>query len=352
MVVIHVAHIDTNIIGGVQKAVPQIVAAQVKYASVALINIEGSNLDGIQMLPYKGKFDKLDFPTPFNEPDLVVFHELYRFQFIKMYKSLKKAKIPYIIIPHGSFSKQAQKRKAVKKFMANILFFNAFVNSAEAIQYLSENEEQMSDFKKKSFVCPNGTTVPENVEKDFSHNRVKFIYIGRLEIKTKGLDLLMEAAYNIRDFLRNNRATIEIYGPEYNDERKKLKKIIEKRKMSDIISVGKEKIGKEKTEVLLSADYFIQASRTEGLPMGPLEALSYGLPCIVTEGTGLGELIEENKIGFCCETSADGISKAIKAAIEKRNNIEEMSAKAVFFIKNNFDWDVIAKKAINIYEKI
>lgn len=44
--------------------------------------------------------------------------------------------------------------------------------------------------------------------------------------------------------------------------------------------------------VLLQTDLFIQTSRHEGMPMGLLEALSIGVPCLVTVGTSLGHIIK------------------------------------------------------------
>ena len=103
MVIVHVAYIDTGIIGGVQHVVPQIIKAQAKYASVALVNRKGDSFKGIQNILFNGEFNEKKFPAPFDKPDLVVFHELYRFQFIKIYKYLKIEKIPYIIIHMDRF---------------------------------------------------------------------------------------------------------------------------------------------------------------------------------------------------------------------------------------------------------
>ena len=45
--------------------------------------------------------------------------------------------------------------------------------------------------------------------------------------------------------------------------------------------------GKVKEKVLLDNDFFILTSRLEGHPMALIEALSYGLPCLVTQGSRL-----------------------------------------------------------------
>ena len=45
--------------------------------------------------------------------------------------------------------------------------------------------------------------------------------------------------------------------------------------------------GDNKVKVLLDTDIFILTSRYEGMPMGVLEAWSYGIPCILSDGTNM-----------------------------------------------------------------
>ena len=86
MVIIHIANIDKSILGGVQVAVPQMIRAQAKYATVGCINTHGDTFDGVQMLAYDGKLDLSKLASPFDRPDLVVIHEVYRFEFIAVYE--------------------------------------------------------------------------------------------------------------------------------------------------------------------------------------------------------------------------------------------------------------------------
>lgn len=351
MVIIHIANIDTSLIGGVQFAVPKMVKAQSQYADVCLLNTHGDIIDGIQTIKYDGKFDNIDkFPKPYNNPDVIVFHEVYRFEYISMYKKLVNLGIPYVIIPHGCFSKKAQQKKRIKKAVANIVFFNSFIKNARLIQYLSNNEQKMSAFKKyPSLVMSNGVYIPIEKKSSFCKSDIKFIYIGRLEIHIKGLDLLLAAIKKSELLLRQSCATFEIYGPDYNGSHETLTKMINELNIGDLVRLDKEKMGIEKQRILLSATCFIQTSRTEGLPLGPLEALSYGLPCIVTHGVGLGRIIESYGAGYQSENTVNGISESIELFIQNIDKLEMMSQSAVCLIKQNFDIDVIARKTVDEY---
>ena len=350
MVLIHIANIDTSVIGGVQTAVPQMIRAQSQFATVGFINIHGEEIDGVRMLELGESLDFSSLPAPFDRPDLVIFHEVYRYKYTKICKILNKNHIPYIVLPHGCLSREAQKRKFLKKFVANALFFKRFLKSAAAIQYLSENEAGLSAFKKyPSFISGNGIRVPNVRKSEFFRSGVRFVYIGRLEIVTKGLDLLIEAVKKCAAAMRAQGASLEIYGPDYGGEHAVLRQMAKRCGVCDLVTVGDRKIGIEKEEILLASDCFIQASRTEGLPMGPLEALGYGLPCIITHGATLAEIVNSYGAGIPAETSSDGIARAILEFLDSKKNIEVMSGAAVRLIEEQYHVDRVAERAVQIY---
>lgn len=353
MVIIHIANIDTDVIGGVQVAVPKMVRAQSKYADIGLINTSGKAVDGVRELHFGEKPDIAALPEPFNKPDIIIFHEVYRFEYIGIYRAAAAANIPYIIIPHGCLSKTAQHKKFLKKLAANILYFNRFISSARAIQYLSENEKNMSFFSKCTFfVSGNGVAIPHKRKTAFSDCGIKFVYIGRLEVHIKGLDLMLKAMKKCERFLRQKNAVLMIYGPDYSGSHYQISRMTEKLGISDLVLLGREKLGTEKEEILLSSDCFIQTSRTEGLPLGPLEALAYGIPCIVTEGVGLGDIIERFGVGIKCKTDVDSIADGIKRFITEFDNVKSMSDSAVKLIKEQFDTDMIAEKTVEEYRSM
>ena len=350
MVIIHIAHIDPTILGGVQVAVPQMIRSQSQYATVGLMNTFNSSIADVHMLPYN---EHLQFTPPFNDPDLIVFHEVYHPKFIKLYKMAQHIGIPYIVVPHGCLSEQAQKRKRFKKIIGNYCFFNSYIASSKAIQYLSKNERDMSIFKDKCcLISGNGITLPSQYKSVFSKTNVLFTYIGRLEVRTKGLDLLINAVAECQNLMRTHNAQVAIYGPDTLNERRELISLIEATNIADIIKLYGPVTGTKKREILLSSDCFLQTSRTEGLPMGTIEAMSYGIPCIATQGVGLGNLISSYGAGVSCETSAYGIASAIRTFLESSDKWESMSLAAHVLAKENFDSCKIAKYAIEEYAHI
>lgn len=194
--------------------------------------------------------------------------------------------------------------------------------------------------------------MPDSKKAVFSSKGLTFLYIGRLELSIKGLDIMMEAVAKEKEFLKEKGCTFSLYGPDYQGRFENLETVISKLNIGDIVKLHHQIIGKKKENVLLNADVFVQTSRTEGMPMGILEALSYGVPCIVTEGTTLAEKINEHDAGWGVETSIEGVALALRKAVEERATLMEKSKNAVDFVEKEFCWDSIAKETLEKYKNM
>lgn len=353
MVILNISYMVGSLYRGVDVVVPMHVQGQSKYAQVGLLNIKDIEISNIDNLfKYEKNFDIKKLPAPFNKPDLVVFHELYRVEYLKIYKNLLKNKIPYVIVPHGELRKEAQSQKRIKKLVANFLLFNRFIKKSKGIQCLSQKELENTKFKKYKFIGTNGVNVPDVYKKEFKNEIVNLIYIGRLDIHVKGLDLLLKAIKLVKEVQNEKSFRLNIYGPSVLNRYERIESLIDEYDLKEVINLNHEVSGKEKVDKLLENDIFIQTSRHEGMPMGILEAMSYGLPCIVTEGTTLRSFIEDSDAGWGAETDENSIANAIIKAIEEKKTLKQKSVNARKVIIENFSWEIIGKQTIEKYKEL
>lgn len=359
--ILHVLFVSNNRTSGVRNVVPKHLEFQSKFADVALLNCNDSEVEEaknkynvFKLKDIKeGKICNLN--SPFNKPDLVVFHAIYYPQYIDLYKQCVKSDIPYIVIPHGSLTKQAQKQKWIKKIPANILLFNGFIRKAKAIQFLTEGEMNKSIKYKSYIIDGNGielSTTKKIYNNDSTSKSFKIVYVGRYDTYTKGLDLIINATISIKEFCRANNIKVIMYGNDYRGRLQKIRKLINNGDVSDIIEINGPIWDKEKIKKLCESDVFIHPSRTEGQPVGLMEAIDVGIPCIATMETNFGNVIKEYGLGWVPETNSKGIACAIMEAYNSKNSLKDISSKEIKYALDNFEWNNVAKKTINDYRGI
>lgn len=352
-------------IGGSQSvgptySIPAQIGAQSRYDNVFWYNSVKCKTDIFRNLPFYHDIsdydisDIKDLPKPFDDPDLVVFELVYNLAKCPLRKSVMESNIPYIIVPRSNLTKQAQKKKQIKKIIGNMLIFNRFVKRAAAVQYLTKKEEEDSSPKwnYNHFIISNGIDLKKEVKKEFSKDGIEAVYIGRLEPYQKGLDLLIKACGELQDILRKNCFLLKLYGTVKKEAvLTKINQMIVEEGINDFVSLHQAVYDERKKAVLLNADVFIMTSRFEGQPMGLLEAVSYGLPCVVTEGTYMMNDIHEYNSGWGCETTVKGIKEALIAMIKEQTCFAEKSNNAIK-LAEKYSWDSIAEKSHEEYMRL
>lgn len=358
MIILHVACLTNNKSVGPNINVPKNVVYGNKFEQVALYNCnDNSNLIDIptEKIFTTKQYDSIcKLPEPYNKPDIVVFHSIYILKFLSISKYLNNNNIPYIIVPRGSLTLNAQKKKRIKKMLGN-LFFSRFISNAVAINFLTQNEYEESkyfDFKDY-FILGNGMNL-KPIKRDYKIKHSQFIvtFIGRIEWYHKGLDLLIEAINLGKEFFTKNHFIFNLYGPDDWGSIDKLNNMIKKYEIDNLVKINEPVFGKEKENILLNSDLFIHTSRLEGQPSSVIEAMSYGIPVIVTPGTNLIDIVKNNNLGFITDYTPKMIMETLINAYQNKTKFNDIGNEEIKYIKNNFDWNVIVKKNIEKYKKI
>lgn len=359
MNILYISHLIDTISAGPNYSVPAQIKAQAKYDNVFWWNltdavqefwVDTGLFHGIKDFPVKNIHC---LPKPFHHPDLVIFESFYYIDDVKIAAQCRKLQIPYIIVPRSAFTWQGQKKKRIKKAVANLFLFRRMACKAVAIQYLTKKEQADSGraWNTKSFVMPNGIAPVEISRECRGKSKIRGVYIGRFDFYQKGLDLLLEACKNLKEKLIEHDITITLYGPERLGCRKEFIASVKENKLEKILCVSGGVFGDEKRNILNNADFFIMTSRFEGMPMSLIEAMSYHLPCLVTDGTNMADEISEYYAGWTSTTDTKGIQSAMEHLIKDLGQLHELGENA-YSLSQNYNWDKIANKTHTIYRSL
>lgn len=350
MKILHILNVKNIAGNGVTEAVKQYVEHENRYADVSLWCIDGQlAIPGIKT--YTNDHKTISAIIDDNKPDLIIFNEVYKKEYLKAYKECLKNNIPFVIIPHGCLVDASQHEKRLKKKLANLFLFGKFIKSATAIQFLNEQEKTSTHLKyKKAIISGNGTSKKTKIANNPTNKKI--IYIGRYDIKVKGLDLLIDTCAKHAEWLHDNKIVFELYGRDSVDTREELINLIKTSNASEIIHVNSEVYGKNKEKALLEAYAFIQTSRHEGQPMSIIEALSYGVPCIVTKGTSFAEYINKNRCGFGCNFNQEEIFEKIQELCLNKKLRNSFSRNAIVAIKKDYLQDNVIQNTIRQYKEL
>lgn len=361
IVVLHIAALSFNKASGLTTSVPALVTAQNNISNVTagLVISKGEKPEdwnpAFSVFQYKNDFFQPslnDLPEPYNQPDLVIFHSTYIPINAKISRKISARKIPYILVPRGGMTVNSQLIKPFKKKIGNKLFFNRMVKRAAAIHCLTEGEDNESrQWGKDTFIVGNGMNLPENCTKKVYMQEKQFIFtfIGRLDIYHKGLDLLLEGCGIASKRSRIENIRINIYGPDKQDNVRLLNQKIKEQGLDKIVKIFPPVFGNEKEYVLKNTDIFVHTSRFEGHPMSVLEALSYGIPCLLTPGTNISKEVENANAGWEIEQNSESIAEGIIKILESKDDFNKMSVNAKDLIRDNYSWEEVGSKTINAY---
>lgn len=186
--------------------------------------------------------------------------------------------------------------------------------------------------------------------KSFPPNKKKryILYLGRIDIFQKGLDILLQAFKLVLIKEKNLKLVIAGTGKDLH----RLRKLVREVGVSKNIKILGWVSDKKKFELLQNAVLVCMPSRFEAFPVLPIEAMALGTPIIATKIEGIKEIITNNKTGIL---------------IPKENHIE--LARKILFILNNkelqkrlninaqkearkYNWFSVSRKFFNFYKNI
>lgn len=357
--ILHIAPIGNDPANGVHYAALQLVLAQHQLgAETMLINTHVQDYTGRQpyeVLNARTLSSRLSISQiPFT-PDIVIFHSTYLPLQAALAREYVQRGTPYVITPHGSMTRHGQRVKPVKKLVGNLLFFRRMVDRAAMIHCLTDGEEKdVRAWGCPTIVAGNGMTLPPEQEcaQPGQGRGLKLVFVGRLHIYQKGLDLFVDACRLTQNVMRNAGVQVEIYGPDLKGSQQHLKEKIAIHQLEDLVTVHGPVYDNAKLSVLKNADVFFHTSRFEGHSIAVLEALAYGLPCLLTEGTNMAGVVDAAGAGWAAQNTPEDIAARLLDIVSNKHQLPQKGSAARQLVYQDYSWANTGKKLLDAYRQI
>lgn len=307
-----------------------------------------NNLDRFNFkLKTKKIYNDILKKVDFSNVDIIHAHSLFVNGYIA-YKLKKSKNIDYIVAVRNTdinvfFKCMPHLRKLgidIIKNAKKVIFISNSYKDYLLENYLDKETEQ------KLEVIPNGIDKfwLDNIYKDkkYIDKSVNLIYVGEFN-KNKNVESLIYAT----QLLNKNGYCINLSLVGKGNRLKNIKKMADKDK--DHIKIYGYMEKEELIKLYQKAHIFVMVSKYETFGLVYVEALTQKTPVIYTKGQGFDGYFGEGEVGYSANfNDIENICDNIKKLIENYNSISNYNSEIV----HSFDWNLISKKYISIYESI
>ena len=256
----------------------------------------------------------------------------------------RRLRVPYVISPHGGYAPASLARSTRRKTAYKYLLERPMLRRAALRVALTDVEARDLDAfgaGRPVAVIPNGV-IPAPRDLDGAAFRRELglgptdrllLFVGRLDILHKGLDVLLDGVAEASAW------RLAVVGPDVRGGRAWLLARAEALGMLSRLAVVGPRQGRALHEAFAAADCFALTSRWEGLPIALLEALSHGVPAVVSPA--VDRLVAVSQAGAGWSVRASELGPALRRLDDAELARRAAGTRA---LAARYDWTAIAAR--------
>lgn len=289
------------------------------------------------------------------QADLAQIHGIYGAQFMLGAPLCWLLRLPYVVNPHNALAPWMLGQKALKKR----LFFNTvggfFLNRAACVLATSriEADDLARRFPRARIrMVLAGTSVPERPQVEWLDaadcTSLRLLYLGSFD-PWKRVPSLVRAVAALRVEGLDVRLTIAGAGPP-RLERPVDEAIAQSGAASAITRVGYVS-GEHKLELIRRSHLLVLPSATDSYSIATAEALSQGLPVVITEGAGAASDVRSHGAGTVVPVDNE---PALAAALRRYTDpalLRESALNAHRYAREALDLPVLRSAMAALYRE-
>lgn len=279
------------------------------------------------------------FADHLERDDVIVLHGGWLLRNAVVASLAARRGIPFVVTAHAAYSPQVFSSHRFAKWLWATTLERKTLNRALAVHlFFSEERDGLNRLHvhAPTIIAPNGIATPIDGSWDGGSGGY-LLWLGRFSLNHKGLDLLIRALHALPS---ESRPELRLHGPDWRSQKHVVEGLVRELNLDRWVRIGDPVYGKDKWELIRRSAACVYPSRWEGCSMAVLEAISLGVPTLVTP-YAMGESLARDdaviRVGWSPRDIADGILRLRSPEAGK------VARRASEIARTRFSWKTVAE---------
>jgi glycosyltransferase involved in cell wall biosynthesis len=280
--------------------------------------------------------------------DLLVLHSGWVLHNVVAAAVANRARVPYVVTPHGAYNPNVfRRRRATKSAWLRIFEKHLLAQARTVHLFFREETAFMANvgYRGPFVIAPNGITLPTFGDEP---PRQRFVlWMGRFDIETKGIDLLLEAQARLPE---PSRPPLRLHGPDWRRGKQRVEQMVRDLGLESTVTVGPAVYGEEKWKLLRECGLFLFTPRWDASSVMALEAAGAEAPIVASSSAFIGRHLAEGGGAILVEPTPEAIAEGIEAGLGERG--VAAGNRAGTMIRERFTWSAVAHRLLDQLEPL
>lgn len=260
---------------------------------------------------------------------------------------LKRLGVPYFVQTHGMLNTYGR----LKNLFDRVILKRVLEGAASVLALQHHELERLREIAPGANIVtlPNGLSERE-IHPRWSLDQLAIepptvLFLARLHARKRVLDFV-ECARLLTE--RGVDARFRVVGPD-GGEAGKVREAVERFGLTDRVEIFGALPRERCYEEFAAAAVHVLPSVDEPFPMSVLEALTVGVPTIVTEGIHIRDLLESHDAAEVTAARPEALADAVTRLLHDGERARQLSENGRRLIREHLEMDGLAKRLIKIY---
>lgn len=256
----------------------------------------------------------------------------------------RKAGTPYVLQTHGMIDRSSNPLAAP---LDKVWTIPVLKNAAQIFHLTDREHADVIEVGGEGLQLErlvNGVPAADDPAQG-SESGTRFLYLARLQARKRPQTFVKAAIAAAADL---PDARFDLVGPD-EGEGAEVQQLIEQSGRSAAIKMHGGLPPEEVANRMRQADVYVLPSVNEPFPMSVLEAMSLGLPVIVTDTCGLARSIQQAEAGIVIDAAQESLNAAVVKLGGDADLRARLGANALELTRQRYSMQAVASQLISTY---